>query len=233
MAKKKKTTRRKKPAAPPREFHLPMPAIVRENPLDSMGLALAIATAGVITMNALLMQGPATAAVHTDQHPASVAPIMTPDAGASSSSSLSSSPSSSITVRPEAPSMLVLEVQSELQRRGIYDGPADGVFGPKTETAIAAYEAKIGLKPTGRPNPQVLAALRAADAAPVASSRVMSVQRVLSQQGFGPVKIDGVSGEGTRAAIRRFEASRGLPQKGEITPEFLSQLSRVSGASFD
>ena len=226
MAKKKKTTRRKKAAVQPREFHLPLPALVRENPLDSMGFALAIAMAGAITVNALLMQGAVPAAsVRTDVHPASSAPAIAPETGTSSST---------ITVRAEAPSMLVLEVQSELQRRGIYDGPADGVFGPKTEAAIAAYEAKMGLKATGRPNPQVLAALRAADGpSPVASSRVMAVQRVLSQQGFGPVKIDGVSGEGTRAAIRRFEASRGLPQKGEITPEFLSQLSRVSGVSFD
>jgi peptidoglycan hydrolase-like protein with peptidoglycan-binding domain len=66
-----------------------------------------------------------------------------------------------------------------------------------------------------------------------ASPRVASVQRVLDQQGFGPVKADGVAGEGTRAAIRRFEASRGLPQKGDITPVLLRELSEASGVSFD
>lgn len=128
--------------------------------------------------------------------------------------------------------MLVLEVQSELQRRGMYDGPADGLFGPKTESAIAAFETKIGLKPTGQPNPKVLSALRAPDA-PLANSRVAAVQRVLVQRGFGPIKVDGLQGEGTRAAIRRFEASRGLPQRGEISAEFLAELSRVSGVAFD
>ena len=126
------------------------------------------------------------------------------------------------------------EVQTELARRGLYDGPADGIFGPKTEAAIFDFEIGAGLKPTGRPNPQLVAAMRAKSAPAVVSSpRVAAVQKVLDQQGFGPVKADGVAGEGTRASIRRFEASRGMPQKGEITPALLRELTRVSGVSFN
>lgn len=220
MARKKKTARRAKAQTYDREFRLPMPAIVRENPLDSMGLALAVFAAGAIIVNALLMQGVQTVSAGKD------APA------ASGAAAIEGTPVSAITVRPEAPSMLVLEVQSELQRRGLYDGPADGIFGPKTEAAIASFETRMGLKPTGRPNPQVLTALRTGDA-PTPASRVAAIQRALDRQGFGPVKADGVAGEATRAAIRRFEASRGLPQRGEITPEFLAELSRVSGADFD
>jgi peptidoglycan hydrolase-like protein with peptidoglycan-binding domain len=108
------------------------------------------------------------------------------------------------------------------------------MFGPKTEAAIFDFEIGAGLKPTGRPNPQLLAAMRSNSGPAVAPSpRVVAVQRVLDQQGFGPVKADGVVGEATRAAIRRFEASLGLPQKGEITPALLQELSEVSGVSFD
>jgi peptidoglycan hydrolase-like protein with peptidoglycan-binding domain len=61
----------------------------------------------------------------------------------------------------------------------------------------------------------------------------MAVQRVLDQQGFGPVKADGVLGEATRAAIRRFEASRGLTQRGDLTPALLRELSQTSGVALD
>jgi peptidoglycan hydrolase-like protein with peptidoglycan-binding domain len=131
--------------------------------------------------------------------------------------------------------MLVREVQAELVRRGLYDGPADGLFGPKTEAAILDYEIGAGLKPTGHPNPQLLTAMRTPTAAQsgTASPRIAAIQRVLDQQGFGPVKADGVAGDATRAAIRRFEASRGLPQKGEINALILRELSEVSGANLN
>jgi peptidoglycan hydrolase-like protein with peptidoglycan-binding domain len=39
-------------------------------------------------------------------------------------------------------------VQSQLQREGYYDGPIDGVLGPMTRQAIAAFQDDHGLAVT-------------------------------------------------------------------------------------
>ena len=241
MAKKKKAAPRRKPAPVYEEsrFSVPMPAVIRERPLDSFALFLAGSAAIAIVFNAVMLQDvsgvrrerPPVAAAIPAPRPNTVATPAASPAAAQSIGELSAQ----VSGRPDDPNMLVREVQAELVRRGLYDGPADGLLGPKTEAAILDYEIGAGLKPTGRPNPQLLTAMRTPVAAQpgVASPRVAAVQRVLDQQGFGPVKADGVAGEATRAAIRRFEERRGLPQKGEITPAILRELSEVSGVSFN
>ena len=50
----------------------------------------------------------------------------------------------------------VREVQAELQRRGYDVGPADGVLGPRTQTAIQQYEQRNGLPVDGRPSYSLL-----------------------------------------------------------------------------
>jgi len=42
----------------------------------------------------------------------------------------------------------VKRAQWELQREGLYDGPIDGIVGPKTKTALSSYQAREGLKQT-------------------------------------------------------------------------------------
>ena len=43
---------------------------------------------------------------------------------------------------------LVKDAQNELQREGLYRGPVDGILGPETKQAIAAYQAREGLQQT-------------------------------------------------------------------------------------
>jgi hypothetical protein len=43
------------------------------------------------------------------------------------------------------PNQVVVDVQTQLQRDGYYSGPIDGVLGPMTRQAIAAYQADHGL----------------------------------------------------------------------------------------
>ena len=237
MAKKKKPAKRRKsaPAYEEAGFSLAMPSVVRERPLDSFALGLAGAATIAIVINATMFQtgaerAPAMRAATVTRAPASEVSIPAPRPAAIPAAAPTAAPPPAQT---EDPNMLVREVQAELARRGLYDGPADGLFGPKTEAAIFDFEIGAGLKPTGRPNPQLLTAMRASSTASAASPKVAQVQRVLDQQGFGPVKVDGVAGEATRAAIRRFEASRGLPQRGEITPAILRKLSDLSGVRLD
>ena len=46
------------------------------------------------------------------------------------------------------PDQVTVDVQEQLARAGYYDGPIDGVLGPMTREAIAAYQADNGLAVT-------------------------------------------------------------------------------------
>src|SRR5713101_2903120 len=47
-----------------------------------------------------------------------------------------------------APDQVIADVQLQLQRDGYYDGPIDGILGPMTQEAIAAFQADNGLAVT-------------------------------------------------------------------------------------
>lgn len=51
-----------------------------------------------------------------------------------------------------------------------------------------------------------------------------SAQQSLQQLGFDPGPIDGVLGEKTRAALRRFQESKGLPPTGKIDPPTVAAI---------
>jgi N-acetylmuramoyl-L-alanine amidase len=47
-----------------------------------------------------------------------------------------------------SPDQITVDVQQQLQQDGYYDGPIDGVLGPMTREAIAAFQADNGLSVT-------------------------------------------------------------------------------------
>ncbi|MEI8233661.1 MAG: peptidoglycan-binding domain-containing protein [Verrucomicrobiota bacterium] len=59
---------------------------------------------------------------------------------------------------------------------------------------------------------------------PVAGDLVGNVQRALKYRGFYPGPIDGLSGPATRAAVRAYDASVGLPATGMIDARLLTSL---------
>lgn len=61
--------------------------------------------------------------------------------------------------KPE-PSPLIREIQVALAGRGLYDGPADGLTGPRTEAAILFFEQTEGMSETGEPSKALLARLK-------------------------------------------------------------------------
>jgi peptidoglycan hydrolase-like protein with peptidoglycan-binding domain len=61
---------------------------------------------------------------------------------------------------PGGYSDLVRATQEQLIRLGYLHGPADGVMGPTTSTAISHYEQVTGLPMDGAPSPQLLARLQ-------------------------------------------------------------------------
>lgn len=58
-----------------------------------------------------------------------------------------------------APDQVVVNVQAQLERDGYYNGPIDGVIGPLTRAAIAAYQADHGLAITSAIDEPTLATL--------------------------------------------------------------------------
>ncbi|MDO1581503.1 peptidoglycan-binding domain-containing protein [Rhizobium oryzicola] len=54
---------------------------------------------------------------------------------------------------------MVAEIQRELTRRGVYQGPTDGINSSSTEAAILFYEESAGLPMTGKPTRELLAML--------------------------------------------------------------------------
>jgi len=67
------------------------------------------------------------------------------------------------------PSELVRKIQVGLAARGLYDGPADGLTGPRTEAAILFFEQTEGMEETGEAREAILERLSAVAAAPAQS----------------------------------------------------------------
>lgn len=166
------------------------------------------------------------------------------------------------------PSELVRRIQQALAGRGLYDGPADGLTGPKTEAAILFFEQTEGMAETGEASETVLArlehvaapqetdadadlktastdvaapvdevaALIAASDQPVkvvpaekppSPALVMQIQKALTGMAYADVKVDGIPGDATRAAIRAFEKSYRLPVTGEPSERVLKKLKSI------
>lgn len=90
-------------------------------------------------------------------------------------------------------SPLVAEIQHELSRRGLYDGKADGVPGPRTTAAILFFEETVGMEPTGEPSSRVLSALKIDGA---------SVAAIPRERPSGDINGGGVNIDPVAAAIR-------------------------------
>jgi len=144
---------------------------------------------------------------------------------------------------------LIADIQRELTRRGFYDGPADGIWGAKTDAAARDFAQAAGLKMNIQASDSLLRAIAASNtqakngppAAPAAphddpiakllapSPRVTAVQRALADFGYGQVNPTGIYDPDTRSAIEIFQRERRLPVNGEITDELVRELAAVAG----
>ncbi|MEP7022116.1 MAG: peptidoglycan-binding protein [Pseudonocardiales bacterium] len=135
----------------------------------------------------------------------------------------------------------VLELQRALVRVGVLRevdllGGA-GIFGPRTETAVIAFQRAKGLPQTGYYGPLTAAALGrstvAVAAAPQAvlsagdsGEQVRQLQAALSQIGYMNV-VTGTFGPITGDAVRSFQRDHGVPQTGTYGPLTRAALARV------
>ncbi|MBS9478810.1 peptidoglycan-binding domain-containing protein [Ancylobacter radicis] len=172
----------------------------------------AVASAGFL-FNALMLQGPRRDVPKPMNAPNELRTIPTPPA-----------------VQPAPPSL----------------APAASAVSPAPSVAepVAAPAPPLPpVKPAAPPPPRAAAPaaanpIAAASPAPIVppadvavSARVMEVQKALARLGYGPIRIDGRTGEATREAILRFERDRRLPVTGEISDRLVRELNAVAGFS--
>ena len=217
------------------------------NPRDTIALSVVAIAIGAILINALHLQpGPHPAPIFkirprpvaSTDPPPSLASLRAPHAPARTDAVASAG-------RPRAD--LVADIQRELAKRNFYDGPADGISGPKTDAAIRDFIQAAGLKLAAEPTDELLRtlvrspvkapAVRGAPgrADPIAEliepspRRVLAVQRALAGAGYGQIKPTGVYGLETRVAIEKFERERKLPITGQISDRLVRELAALTG----
>jgi peptidoglycan hydrolase-like protein with peptidoglycan-binding domain len=219
-------------------------------PLDMIALFALLIAAGAILINALYRQpGPHPAPIFSIKpRPVATAPadVVPPMPRTRPAAPIAAAPTES---SGRARAEIITDIQRELSRRGLYDGPVDGLPGPKTDAAIREAEAAAKMKATGEPTEELLRAIQRmplkpepATATPMPRTRpdpigdliaptprVIAVQRALNDFGYGPVKATGVYGAETIAAIQKLERDRKLPVTGQISPRLLKELSTLTG----
>ena len=63
--------------------------------------------------------------------------------------------------------------------------------------------------------------------------RVSSVQRALTEYGYGQLKTTGSVGPETQAAIQKFERERKMPVTGQMSDRLVKELSAMTGKAID
>jgi len=112
-----------------------------------------------------------------------------------------------------------------------HDAPADGVFGPRTRWAVAAYQADRGLRRTGRVDRRTWTALLSEGHRPVLKKGargepVRRLQRALNAALAKDIAVDGHFGSQTQAAVRRYQARIGRARTGAVTRRVWASLGR-------
>ncbi|WP_181704318.1 peptidoglycan-binding domain-containing protein [Chthonobacter albigriseus] len=134
------------------------------NPTATGGAVVMAAMAVAIMTNALALQA--------GRHPAPLFSDTSPFGAGTSAPPIPVHPYAAVPAHDEIGALLggepmvdpglVADIQTELKRRGYYDGPVDGLIGPITSDAILRFEQDHRLKQTGEATSAVLAELRSA-----------------------------------------------------------------------
>jgi peptidoglycan hydrolase-like protein with peptidoglycan-binding domain len=132
----------------------------------------------------------------------------------------------------------IRKAQETLNARGFKAGPANGVLGDSTATALRAFQKSENLAVTGRLNPRTLrnlgidespASAGASRGADASSGTLREVQRKLAERGYRPGAADGVIGRSTRTALMEFQRAQNLPVTGRADRQTLASLGIGTG----
>ena len=147
-----------------------------------------------------------------------------------------------------AHSSLVREVQATLADVGIYKGKVDGIYGDETRRAILDYQQRAGILPDGEASYSLLGSIKSAFAVAQVKNNsdsanstpentalpemivldqkmVSSVQSGLREiYGDDKISVDGIFGNQTREALRRFQKRFKLKVTGELDQATVKKL---------
>jgi peptidoglycan hydrolase-like protein with peptidoglycan-binding domain len=218
-------------------------AAISEHPREFVAIVMStIAVFGIVTNALFLQKGPHPAPIFATR------PLLLPKESALAPR-LPSVQSTPVTEANQSRLQLISNIQRELTRKGFYDGPADGIWGSKTDASARDFLQAAGLKTNAEATDTLLRAITASNAkplstapasnatsdpiakliAPAPSKRVTAVQRALSDFGYGQIKPTGIFDPDTRAAVEKFERERRLPVDGQISDRFVRELAAMTG----
>ena len=135
-------------------------------------------------------------------------------------------------------SRAVRQLQRRLRTHGYFAGRVDGVYGPRTATAVRRFQGANGLVADGVAGPLTVTAVASRRGGPVRPGagyrsaggdvRVRDVQRMLRATGYDPGAVDGRFGQQTQAAVQWFQAKHRLRASGVVDAASLRQLRRLT-----
>lgn len=219
-------------------------AAIASHPREFVGLVMASAATFAIFANALFLQkGPHPAPIFATRQPAPVAVPLAPPRPQVAPTNIVITPPAADTTSNRA--QVIGDIQRELNRRGYYDGVADGIWGARTDAAARDFVSATGAKVNVEASDALLRAILSSGAKrtaaepartndPIAnliapSKRVLAVQRALADFGYGQIKPTGLYDPETRIAIEKFERDRRLPVTGQISERVVRELAAMTG----
>ena len=149
-----------------------------------------------------------------------------------------------------AQSSLVRDVQSALADIGLYTGKIDGIYGKGTKSAIMSFQQRAGIIPNGEASYDLLGDLKSVQAvAGSQQAKIVPEKRVAAslpkvlifdaktvtkiqtglKENFGveDISIDGVMGNQTKNAIKRFQRRFKLDVSGELDNKTIQKMLSV------
>ncbi len=221
-------------------------AVIGEHPREFVALVMATVATFAIFVNALFLQkGPHPSPIFATR------PMLHREEAAIPPRIQGVQPNAAIETSALARTQMIASIQRELTRKGFYDGPADGIWGAKTDIAVRDFAQAAGVKVNPEASDALLRAITTSNARPQAanattgagdaapadpiarliapSKRVTAVQRALADFGYGQIKPSGQFDPATKAAIEKFERERKLPIDGQISDRLVRDLAAMTG----
>ncbi len=214
---------------------------IGRHPREFVGILMATAAVSAVFINALFLQpGPHPAPIFaTRPRLIQEAPAVLPRPRA-----VEQSATPATVARSQA--QIIGDIQRELNRKGFYDGAVDGIWGARTDAATRDFVQAAGLKINTEASESLLHAIVTSgvrapskSAAPARKDpiaeliappkQVLSIQRALTDFGYGQIKPTGVFDAATQAAIEKFERDRKLPVTGQLSDQLVRELAAMTG----
>ncbi len=110
-------------------------------------------------------------------------------------------------------------LQRALIGLGFLTGSDDGSYGPMTQAAVRNYQKAYGLGVDGSAGPDTLTSIK---------NTVVTIQSDLNRKGYSSGTINGVYGNGTKAAVKSYQKAVKLSATGVAGSETIQKLWKVS-----